>query len=222
VFDCAEINSSFHRPHASSTYAKWAMSTPAEFRFAVKMPRLITHDQQLRRARVPLERFLEQTAGLGNKRGPLLLQLPPSLGFEARVAGRMLDLLRAEYDGIVVCEPRHETWFSAAAEALLIRFRIARAAADPPPTAGADSPGGWGGLVYYRLHGSPRKYWSKYDAPRINAFAQAISGVATSADVWCVFDNTASGGALENAWEVQRLVDIGRTAAPAPTRHLSR
>ena len=207
LFQCAEINSSFHRPHAATTYAKWAASTPAEFRFAVKIPRSITHDQRLRRARVPLEQFLEQTAGLGHKRGPLLLQLPPSLDFEARVAGRMLDLLRAEYDGPVVCEPRHETWFSAAGEALLVRFKVARVAADPPPTTGADSPGGWRGLIYYRLHGSPRKYWSKYDATRINALAQAISRVAASADVWCVFDNTASGAALENAWEVQRLVD---------------
>ena len=214
LFQCAEINSSFHRPHAATTYAKWAASTPAEFRFAVKIPRSITHDQRLRRARVPLEQFLEQTAGLGHKRGPLLLQLPPSLDFEARVAGRMLDLLRAEYDGPVVCEPRHETWFSAAGEALLVRFKVARVAADPPPTTGADSPGGWRGLIYYRLHGSPRKYWSKYDAPRINALAQAISRVAASADVWCVFDNTASGAALENAWEVQRLVDGGVEHGP--------
>jgi uncharacterized protein YecE (DUF72 family) len=183
------------------------MSTPAGFRFAVKIPRSITHDQRLRRARVPLARFLEQTAGLGHRRGPLLLQLPPSLHFETRVAGRMLDLLRAEYDGFVVCEPRHDTWFSAAAEALLVRFRIARVAADPPPIAGADAPGGWHGLVYYRLHGSPRKYWSAYDSRRIDALAQAIAGVAASVDVWCVFDNTASGAALENAWELKRLVD---------------
>jgi len=207
VFDCAEINSSFHRPHAATTYGKWAMSTPADFRFAVKIPRSITHDQRLRRARVPLERFLQQTADLGNKRGPLLLQLPPSLEFEARVAGRMLDVLRTEYDGLVVCEPRHGTWFSVAAEALLVRFKIARVAADPPPAAGADSPGGWSGVVYYRLHGSPRKYWSPYDSRRINALAHAIAGADPSADVWCVFDNTASGAALENALELKRLVD---------------
>ena len=162
VFGCAEINSSFHRPHAAATYAAWAVSTPPDFRFAVKVPRTITHDQQLRRARRPLERFLKETEGLGDKRGPLLVQLPPSLNFDARVAGRFFELLRADYDGFLVCEPRHETWFSAGAEALLVRFRVARVAADPPPTVGADWPSGWTGIVYHRLHGAPRKSWSDY------------------------------------------------------------
>ena len=44
---CAEINSSFHRPHAAATYAKWRDSTPPDFRFAVKMPRTITHELKL-------------------------------------------------------------------------------------------------------------------------------------------------------------------------------
>src|SRR5688500_7656937 len=67
VLPCAEINSSFHRPHSARTYAKWAASTPPAFRFAVKLPRTITHDQKLRRARGPLERFLEESAGLGRR-----------------------------------------------------------------------------------------------------------------------------------------------------------
>ena len=156
IFHSAEINSSFHRPHAATTYATWAGSTPSDFQFAVKVPRTITHDQELRRPRAPLERFLRETDGLGRKRGPLLVQLPPSLSFDARVAGRFFELLRAHYAGLVVCEPRHETWFSGRAEALLIRFEVGRVAADPPPTTGADAPGGWPGIVYYRLHGSPR------------------------------------------------------------------
>ena len=69
VFPCAEINSSFHRPHAIATYARWAASTPPHFRFAVKLPRTITHDQKLLRARVPLERFLDESRGLGTKEG---------------------------------------------------------------------------------------------------------------------------------------------------------
>src|SRR5687768_1118421 len=70
VFSCAEINSSFHRPHAAATYAKWAASTPPDFRFAVKLPKEITHIRKLLRIRTPLERFLEESAGLGAKRGP--------------------------------------------------------------------------------------------------------------------------------------------------------
>jgi uncharacterized protein YecE (DUF72 family) len=202
VFTGAEINSSFHRSHTPATYAKWAMATPPAFRFAVKLPRVITHDQKLRRARVPFERFLDETAGLGEKRGPLLVQLPPSLAFDARVANRFFDLMRARHSGFIVCEPRHATWFSAAADALLARYEVGRVAADPPPVPGADVCGGWGGIIYYRLHGAPRKYWSRYEPDYIARLARALHQVAPSVATWCVFDNTASGAALENAWEL--------------------
>jgi len=206
LLGCAEINSSFHRPHKAATYAKWAAATPRGFQFAVKVPRTITHDQKLRRARQPLDRFLEETAGLAAKRGPLLVQLPPSLAFEPRAAGRFFDLLRSRYEGPVVCEPRHATWFEVRAQALLVRYEVARAAADPPPVSGADRPGGWGGLVYFRLHGSPRKYWSSYDAAFLARVADALHGSPASVPAWCIFDNTASGAALENAWELQTLM----------------
>jgi uncharacterized protein YecE (DUF72 family) len=206
LFGCAEINSSFHRPHAAETYAKWAASTPAHFQFAIKAPRVITHDQQLRRARLPLERFLRETAALGHKRGPLLVQLPPSLAFDVRVAARFFDLMRSAYDGVIVCEPRHATWFSRQADALLVRYMVGRVAADPPPAEGAELPGGWNGITYFRLHGAPRKYWSRYDAEKIAALAQAVRLIPSAVDAWCVFDNTASGAALENAWELQGLL----------------
>jgi uncharacterized protein YecE (DUF72 family) len=203
AFRCAEINSSFHRPHAAATYEKWSASTPAGFRFAVKVPRVITHDNALRRARAPLERFLGELSGLGRKCGPLLVQLPPSQEFDRRVAGRFFDLLRARHTGAVVCEPRHASWFTAAAGALLVGQRVARVAADPPPVAGADEPGGWTGLAYFRLHGSPRKYWSRYPEERIAELVRSLDSVPPAADRWCIFDNTASGAAIENAWELQ-------------------
>ena len=208
IFRGAEINSSFHRPHAAATYARWAASTPDQFRFAVKIPRTITHDHQLRRVRVLLERFLSETDGLGRKRGPLLVQLPPSLRFDSRVAGRFFELVRGFYDGFLVCEPRHETWFSRRAEVLLVRFKVARVAADPPPAAGADEPGGWPGMIYYRLHGAPRKYWSKYEARYLDVLGNALHSVPPAVDVWCVFDNTASGAALENALELNQVLGI--------------
>ena len=208
ILRCAEINSSFHRPHAAATYARWAASTPGHFRCAVKVPRTITHDYQLRRVKGLLERFLRETDGLGRKRGPLLVQLPPSLSFDGRVAGGFFELLRGLYDGFVVCEPRHDTWFSPRAESLLVRFKVARVAADPPPTTGADAPGGWPEIVYFRLHGAPRKYWSKYDARYLDVLANALQSVPPGVDGWCVFDNTASGAALENALELSDALGI--------------
>lgn len=208
---CAEINSSFHRPHTAATYARWAAATPDGFEFAVKVPRTITHDQKLRRAQKPLDEFLAQSAGLGTKRGPLLVQLPPSLGFDARVAGRFFGLLRERFEGHVVCEPRHATWFMEPATVLLMRHTIARVAADPPPTPGADQPGAWNGVAYFRLHGSPRKYWSAYEQSYLQALTRSIDDAAASADVWCIFDNTASGAALGNALDIHR-----RTKAMEP------
>jgi len=205
--NCAEINSSFYRPHRSSTYAKWRDCTPANFRFAVKAPRTITHELKLQDAREPLITFLAQTDGLAHKRGPILVQLPPSLSFDVTVAVPFLDLLREVYDGPVVWEPRHASWFSRRVGALLKRYRIARVAADPPPVPSAALPGGWPRLAYFRLHGSPRMYWSRYKAAYIKRLARTVSTETTADDIWCVFDNTATGSAIENAWELrERLV----------------
>src|SRR3954468_768175 len=107
-FACTEINSSFYRQHRRSTYERWAATVPADFRFAVKLPRAITHDQRLVAADVLLEVFLEEARGLGDRFGPLLVQLPPSLALDAAIADEFFSLLRAQHPfGDVVCEPRH-------------------------------------------------------------------------------------------------------------------
>ena len=205
---CAEINSSFYRPHAAATYAKWRESTPADFRFAVKMPRTITHELKLVDAREPFVTFLAQTDGLAEKRGPILMQLPPSLSFDASVVTRFLDLVRTVYDGLMVCEPRHATWFSPTVASLLDRYEISRVAADPPPVPEATAPAMWSRVAYFRLHGSPRKYWSRYSDNDIATLAATVRGISTVEDVWCVFDNTASGAAIENAWELRERVIV--------------
>jgi uncharacterized protein YecE (DUF72 family) len=155
--NAAEINTSFYRPHAAATYERWAASVPPAFRFAVKIPKIITHERRLTRARGPLTQFLEESAGLGPRRGPLLVQLPPSLAFDARRAGRFFELLRSLHAGPVVCEPRHGTWASAAAEAVLVSLEIARVAADPPRAAGLEHPGGWPGLAASVFLAVPRR-----------------------------------------------------------------
>ncbi|HEY0833275.1 MAG TPA: DUF72 domain-containing protein, partial [Azospirillum sp.] len=118
VLPAVEINTSFYRPHKPETFERWAASTPAGFRFAVKVPRAVTHVARLRDAGDPLARFLGEAAHLGDRLGPLLVQLPPSLPFDPLVAGAFLADLRARFAGAVVCEPRHRTWFTAPAERL--------------------------------------------------------------------------------------------------------
>jgi uncharacterized protein YecE (DUF72 family) len=199
VLPGVEINSSFYREHAFATYQRWASQTPRSFRFAVKIPQAITHDARLRGARGPMKAFLDGIAGLGSRLGPLLIQLPPSLHFERRVARNFFTMLRELHDGYVVCEPRHATWFTPAAEDLLQQHRIARVAADPAPVPAAAAPGGWSGVAYYRLHGSPRMYWSIYDARRLGRWTQEVLALPRKTRIWCVFDNTAAGGATANA-----------------------
>jgi uncharacterized protein YecE (DUF72 family) len=196
-FSGVEINSSFYRPHKPATYARWAASVPPDFRFAVKVPREITHKRKLADPIEPLDRFLSEAAALGDRLGPLLVQLPPSLGFDQAIADAFFGTLRARFDGLVVCEPRHPSWFTDRAEAVLLRFQIARAAADPAPVPRAAVPGGCPRLLYYRLHGSPRMYYSNYDSDYLATMAEALRGDAH--EHWCIFDNTALGHATQNA-----------------------
>ncbi len=207
-FNCVEINSCFYRPHRFSTYARWAASVPEDFRFAVKLPKVITHELRLEGATAPLDQFLGETSGLGAKRGPILIQLPPSFAFDAATAESFFTELRNRYDGDVVFEPRHETWFSAEVESLLRQQRTARVAADPARVASAAKPGGNDGLAYYRLHGSPRVYYSAYPRQTLVEVARAI-GEATARGIatWCIFDNTALGAATSDALTVKDLID---------------
>jgi len=211
-FDAVEINSSFYRPHQRKTYERWAASTPPGFRFAVKVPRAITHERRLVEVEDPLARFLDQADGLGDQRGPLLVQLPPSLKFEAGLVERFLNIWRKRTDAPTVLEPRHASWFEAAPEKLLAAFQVARVAADPAVVPQAAEPGGWPGLTYRRWHGSPVMYDSAY-APRILAeLAVRLAHEARTAEAWCVFDNTRSGAATRDALAV--LADLNR---PGPT-----
>ena len=196
-FPGVEINSSFYRPHRPATYAKWAAAVPDGFRFAVKVPKEATHARRLADAGDVLDRFLPEVTALGEKLGPLLVQLPPSLAFDPDVAESFFAALRDRFDGAVVLEPRHATWFGDAAGRLTAGYRVARAATDPAVVPAAAEPGGWNGLVYYRLHGSPEVYRSAYSAGYLDALSRKLA--AAAAPAWCVFDNTAAGAATADA-----------------------
>ncbi|TCS16708.1 DUF72 domain-containing protein [Caulobacter sp. BK020] len=212
VFNAVEINSSFYRPHQRKTYERWAASTPARFRFAVKAPRTITHARRLVDCGEPTARFLDECGGLGDKLGPLLIQLPPSLAFDARIVERFLAAWRKATRVATVLEPRHATWFGPPAQALLEDFEIARVAADPAVVPAAAEPGGWSGLAYRRLHGSPAMYATSYDDGRLPPLAERIAGEAAAAESWCVFDNTRFGAATTDALKLMALT------APSPVR----
>jgi len=213
VFSCAEINSTFYRPSRESTWLRWAASVPDDFRFSVKAPRFVSHDQAL--ALTPecmstLHAFLVQARLLGDKLGPLLFQLPPKEPFAVDRATAFFSYLRTIHDSGVVLEPRHPSWFSPEAEALLCSLRIARVAADPAPVPDAAKPAGSHSPIYYRLHGSPRKYYSAYTAAALGQLSAELDQRAPDTEAWVIFDNTASGAALGNALALRQL-----TSAPS-------
>ena len=199
-FSAVEINSSFYRPHRPATYARWAASVPPDFRFAVKVPKAITHAARLGDIDAPLDAFLGEATQLGEKLGCLLVQLPPSLDWVEATGEAFFASLRARFSGPVVIEPRHPTWFVRDVTERLVAYRIGRVAADPAVVPEAAEPAGWMELVYYRLHGSPRIYYSNYDDEYLDRLADRLQAEASRAnELWCIFDNTALDAATPNA-----------------------
>ncbi|MDH2088137.1 DUF72 domain-containing protein [Rhizobium pusense] len=208
VFDGVEINSTFYRRHKASTFARWAESVPDTFRFSAKMPKEISHTRRMNDIAEPFKTFIEDLAPLGRKRGPLLCQLPPSLAFDIRTSDRAFEAMRGSDNGQIVIEARHESWASQEAVDLLKTYKIDRVFADPAlvwPAETFNEP-----PRYVRLHGKPKIYYSTYSDDEIRHFCKLVAP-----DGWCVFDNTASGAAIENA--------LSMTSIPArdPARRAS-
>jgi uncharacterized protein YecE (DUF72 family) len=207
ILDAVEINSTFYRRHQRKTFERWRDSVPASFRFAVKLPRWITHDAELASPAADLARFFDDVLGLEDKLGPVLVQLPASSAFNARRARAFFKALRALYLGPVACEPRNQGWYGATASDLLIEFDVARVVADPARPAAAQMPAGSTSLRYTRWHGSPHVYWSAYADRQLGALADTTLLTPANSDAWCVFDNTASGSALDDANRFKRLLE---------------
>ncbi|HYE88869.1 MAG TPA: DUF72 domain-containing protein [Vicinamibacterales bacterium] len=205
-FTSVEINSSFYRSHQRETYERWAASVPKRFTFAVKMPKWLTHECALQDTGDALSAFVREIAGLGGKLGCVLVQLPPSLAYDPRTVERFFTALRRRHRGAVVCEPRHSTWFTGAADRRLEAHGVGRVAADPSCGEGGDAPGGAERIAYFRLHGSPLMYHSSYSDRYLAALADRIRVLRRDRPVWCVFDNTARGAATVNGMALQAMI----------------
>jgi uncharacterized protein YecE (DUF72 family) len=175
------------------------------FRFAVKIPKLVTHQHRLVGCEAALDEFLDQVGALEEKLSVLLVQLPPSLVFSAPTAAGFFNAFLARTAAAIICEPRHPSWFESDADELLVSRMVARAAADPSLSPAAALPGGWSALAYWRLHGSPVMYRSSY-ADRLPQYAELIRRSALATQTWCIFDNTTSSAALDDALKLQDLL----------------
>ena len=214
VLKAAEINSSFHRSHKTETYARWAASVPDDFRFSVKVPKTITHGARLVDCSDLLNRFLSEVSGLGSKLRCILVQLPPSLEFETQIANSFFAELTASATCAVVVEPRHKTWFAPIATQMLRALGVSRVAADPAVVHAASEPGGSARTVYFRLHGSPTRYFSPYTASYLDGLAFRLRKYSQElAPVWCVFDNTIKGEAAANAMYLDKKIALSEMGA---------
>lgn len=207
LFNCTEINSSFYRHHQAKTYERWAESVPRNFQFCVKAPKAVTHENRLQGCGSVLDKFIDEVDGLGSKLGGILVQLPPSLSFDARVAATFFAMVRRRTPAPIVCEPRHPSWFEPPAGLVLKRYEVSRVAADPAVTDAAALPGTSGRLRYWRWHGSPRMYYSSYGEDALKTLADHVRGQRSKrVGAWVIFDNTAHGQATANAARLQTLL----------------
>ena len=212
-----EINSSFYHEHQASTYRRWAATTPATFLFSAKLHRSITHEKRLRVTEAEVREVLRAVKELGEKLTMVLVQLPPSLVFDADVASAFFTALRRAWTGGVAVEPRHLSWATQEATNLLGRYRIGRVVADPEvcpvPEEAASASASAAAVSYFRLHGSPVMYSSEYGEEALERWAERLKGRGRGGEgqtVWCVFDNTQHGHATKNALALQhRLRDEG-------------
>jgi uncharacterized protein YecE (DUF72 family) len=206
LFTAVEINTSFYRPHRFATYQRWSTCVPDQFRFAVKLPKRITHEHRLADCREEIKAFTDGVRGLGDKLEVLLVQLPPSLQFDARIAQIFFRALKMESAARIACEPRNSSWFTEAADAVFAEFSLARVSADPAP-AGCESRGlKKSTFDYMRLHGSPKIYYSAYSPEYLHRLAGTIDANAPQIETWCIFDNTASGAAWSDAGALKNLM----------------
>jgi uncharacterized protein YecE (DUF72 family) len=147
--------------------------------------------------------FLDQAGELEDKLAWLLLQLPPSLAFDAAAALPFFERLRERYEGPLACEPRHASWFAPNVDRALRGLRISRVAADPARVPRAALPGGDRQRIYLRLHGSPRTYYDPYAPEALERIARRLR---RAPQAWCIFDNTTLGHATANALELKRML----------------
>jgi uncharacterized protein YecE (DUF72 family) len=214
AFDALEINGSFYTQIKPETYARWYSETPADFRFALKGHRFVTHYKRLEDCEDSIIRLRDQVRPLREKLAAVVWQLPSN--FTANLE-RLEDFMRALRAWPTVrhaLELRHRSWFTKECARALRAANVAVCMGDAP-----DFPM-WRevttDLVYVRLHGHTRKYASRYSEQSLRMWAgDAKRWLAEGRDVHVYFDNDAEGHAVRNALRFQELV-VGSAPREVP------
>ena len=199
-FATVEINNAFYRLPERDTFAGWRARTAGEpFCFAVKMSRYLTHIKRLRDAAEPVSRFLGRAEALGDRLGPVLLQLPPNLTADAGLLDDTLKLFPTSVR--VAVEPRHRSWWSAAVRDVLERRRAALSWADRRgrPVTPLWRTADWG---YVRMHegtAHPRPGYGRAALASWMDRATDAFAPMTDHEVYVYFNNDHGGAAIRDA-----------------------
>ena len=214
TFDTVEINSSFYRLPAATTFEGWRRQAPPRFRYAVKANRFITQAKKLNDCAEPLAEMLSRTRRLERTLGPILFQLPPRFKANRDRLANFLALLPRELSAVF--EFRDPSWYDDAILALLERHEAGLVVHDLP---GFASPRlATGPVVYVRCHGGQGKYWGRYSEAALLGWCDWIATQAAQGRaVWAYFNNDVGGAAIEDAQVLRAMVRQALPAAVSPT-----
>lgn len=208
-FNSIEVNSSFYKIPLARTVSKWAESVKHDFRFTFKLFQGITHAKSLYYDEKELYRFFDVINHVGEKKGCILVQFPPSLKFEAmdKVTNLASQVSALNGDGLwnVCFEFRHVSWYNEDVIAMvrenkanIVRHDIPKSAT---PFSGFDT-----AVKYLRFHGPTGNYRGDYDSICLAEFSDYIQQwLAVGQDVFVYFNNTA-GNAFENLMTLNRFL----------------
>ncbi|SEH00120.1 Uncharacterized conserved protein YecE, DUF72 family [Nonomuraea solani] len=198
-FGTVESNNAFYRLPSRDTFAAWRERTPDGFVMAVKASRYLTHIKRLSEPEEPVRRLMDAAAGLGDKLGPILLQLPPTLQADAAALGRCLDCFPG--DVRVAVEPRHDSWWTGDIERLLRDRGAALCWADrrSRPVTPLWRTADWG---YVRLHEG--RAGMEYGDTALRTWAGRVHEAGWR-DAYVYFNNDPGGAAVRNARRFARL-----------------
>ncbi|MFN3505726.1 MAG: DUF72 domain-containing protein, partial [Caldimicrobium sp.] len=195
-FNTVEINATFYKTPKASTFQKWYESTPPDFVFSVKAPKIITHIKKLKEVKEPLDFFIKSITPLAEKARVLLFQLPPSLAYEKHSLEEFLKLLPQNFKNVL--EIRHKSYHNEEFIKLLEKYRVSLCFSD----CGKRYPSWFEyqttDFLYFRLHGSRQLYVSNYEEEELDNIIKVIQRFNVS-EVYVYFDNTALGYAVKNA-----------------------
>ncbi len=207
-FDITEINTSFYHLPKAQTVINWTAKVHKGFHFCPKLSRYITHLKKLNDPEEPLEKFFDVFEPMVPVMGPVLVQLPPSLGFNYELASNFFSVLKEKYRSYeFVLEVRHKTWLSEESLTLMTKYNIGNVISQSgnrfPYSEMVTAKN-----IYVRLHGPKELYASTYSDKMLEEYAEKFRNWMKEGHViWCFFNNDIHGYALENAKRLKEIMD---------------